>query len=150
MADRPYNPRPGSNYQNNQNTVNDRNWENDFKKTWIENGIDKEGIKFADDFGKFLKNNQLTTSQIRNIFGEIKRIQMSGIAKNKTAFLLLKPKMAYAVARDGRRGLEQLTKVINKAFDSVDLETEKAESQFQNFVDFFEAILAYHKAEGGK
>jgi CRISPR-associated protein Csm2 len=131
----------------------ERNWDKEFKQEWITTGITKEGIKFTEDFGKFLKNNQLTTNQIRNIFGEIKRIQMSGIEKrtNKTAFLLLKPKMAYAVARDGSKGLKQLTKVIDKAFDSVELENkEKVEEQFQNFVDFFEAILAYHKAEGGR
>jgi len=131
----------------------EKNWETEFNSNWITVRINKDGIKFTEDFGKFLKNNQLTTSQIRNIFGEIKRIQLSGInkQKNKTAFLLLKPKMAYAVARDGKRGLEQLTKVINKAFDSVELEdNEKVEEQFQNFVDFFEAILAYHKAEGGR
>ena len=128
----------------------ERNWTKEFNSEWITKGIDKIGIKFTDEFGKYLKNNQLTTSQIRNIFGEVKRIQMSGIGKNKTAFLLLKPKLAYAVARDGKRGLEQLKKVLDKAFDAVDLDNDKLEDIYQNFVDFFEAILAYHKSHGGR
>ena len=144
------NYRKGGGFQQNQPLRDERNWASEFKEIWITEGITKEGIKFTEDFGKYLKNNSLTTSQIRNIFGEVKRIQMSGIEKNKTAFLLLKPKIAYAVARDGKRGLEQLTKVLNKAFDSVDLENDKLEDIYQNFVDFFEAILAYHKAAGGR
>jgi CRISPR-associated protein Csm2 len=132
------------------NRSSERNWLSEFQTKWITEKIDRDGIKFAEEFGRYLKNNMLTTSQIRNIFGEIKRIQMAGIKENQTAFLLLKPKMAYAVARDGKRGLDQLTKVVNKAFDSVAIETDKAENHYQNFVDFFEAILAYHKAAGGK
>lgn len=132
-----------------------RNWAQEFNTDWIAKRIDREGIKYSEDFGQFLVSNSLTTSQIRNIFGEVKRIQMSGITKpeNQTAFLLLKPKMAYAVKRDGKRGLEELTKVLNKAFDTVDTDTsdkEQLEKQYKNFVDFFEALLAYHKAFGGK
>lgn len=128
----------------------DRDFLKDFDTNWIISGIDKACIKFTDEFGEFLKNNQLTTSQIRNVFGELKRIQMKGFKNEKTAFLLLKPKMAYAVARDGKRGLQQLTNVFNKAYEVVDVAGDSGEKHYQNLMDFMESILAYHKAYGGK
>jgi CRISPR-associated protein Csm2 len=127
-----------------------RDFTRDFKNDWITRGIDKECIRFAEEFGKFLKDNQLTTSQIRNVFGELKRIQMRGFEKEKTAFLLLKPKMAYAVARHQKYGLTQLTQVFNKAFDQVNIDSEQGKTHFQNLIDMMESILAYHKAFGGR
>jgi CRISPR-associated protein Csm2 len=52
----------------------------DFKSDWIKNGFSDETIEFASGFGEELTKGgermKLTTSQIRNVFGEIKRIQM--------------------------------------------------------------------------
>ncbi|HPR59065.1 MAG TPA: type III-A CRISPR-associated protein Csm2 [Bacteroidales bacterium] len=141
------NPKQGGGFKP---PIDSRNYVNDFKTDWIKIGIDKDCIQFTDEFGRFLKNNQLTTSQIRNVFGELKRIQMKGFKEEKTAFLLLKPKMAYAVARDGKKGLQQLTSVFNKAYDVVDVEGKNGPMHFQNLMDLMESILAYHKAYGGK
>ncbi len=121
------------------------NWESEFKNRWITEGIDADCIKFAERFGKYLKFNDLTTSQIRNVFGELKRIQMKGFKKEESSFLLLKPKMAYAVKRHGKKGLEALRQVFDRAYDCVD-----CEQKFKNLVDFMEAILAFHKSYGGK
>lgn len=127
-----------------------RNWVSEFEPKWIKDGIDENAIKFADDFGKFL-SRPLSSSQIRNVYGELKRIQMKGIKNEKTSFLLLKPKLAYAAARDNAKGLLPLKDVFNKAFDAVETsDLTKAEIQFENFMDFMEAILAYHKSYGGK
>jgi len=87
-----------------------------------------------------------TNSKIRSIYGEIKRIQMSEFEKEKSAFILLKPKVAYALGRDANNeGL----KLFKEIFDlsSADVTNQKS---FQNFCNFIEAILAYHKAYGGK
>jgi CRISPR-associated protein Csm2 len=127
-----------------------RDFLKDFDTNWIKSGIDKACITFTDEFGKFLMENQLTTTQIRNVFGELKRIQMKGFKNEKTAFLLLKPKMAYAVARNDRGGLKQLTSVFNKAYEVVDVAGDAGEKHYQNLMDFMESILAYHKAYGGK
>jgi CRISPR type III-A-associated protein Csm2 len=75
---------------------------------------------------------------------------MKGFKGETTAFLLLKPKMAYAVARDGKRGLKQLTEVFNKAFELVDVSGPNGSAHFKNLMDIMEAILAYHKAYGGR
>lgn len=127
-----------------------RNWVTEFKPKWIKEGIDESAINFTDDFGKFL-SHKLSSSQIRNVYGELKRIQMKGIKDEKTSFLLLKPKLAYAAARDNAKGLLPLKGVFNKAFEAVEIsDLTKAEKQFENFMDFMEAILAYHKSYGGK
>ncbi len=126
-----------------------KNWGKEFQSQWIKDGIDKKAVEYSDEFGKFLKYKNLSSSQIRNVYGELKRIQMKGLKNEKTAFLLLKPKLAYASVRDNSRGLKPLQEVFNKAFDAVDLESENAEKRFQNLMDFMEAVLAYHKAHGG-
>jgi CRISPR-associated protein Csm2 len=100
---------------------------------------------------------QLTTSQIRNIFGTVRRIEMNWpeearndaeqqrAARAQRELLLLKPKMAYQAKRERGRGVAMLTDVLSDAIDLVGDERQN----FQHFVDFFEAILAYHKAYGG-
>ncbi len=102
-------------------------------------------VDAAEKLGKHLVSRELTTSQIRNIYGMVKRMEMRGFDVHE--FVLLKPKLAYTAkrARD-RGGAEDLKTVLIWAIDEVGSDASK----FQRFVDFFEAILAYHKAEGGK
>lgn len=97
---------------------------------------------------------QLTTAQIRNVFGTVRQIEMSwgpqaSAAERKQAvrqLLLLKPKLAYQAKRQRGKGVEDLSNVLIPAIDLVGEDRER----FQNFVDFFEAILAYHTAAGGQ
>lgn len=143
MAQQNYQQR--GNRHNRDNRPSERNWVSDFNTEWIKNGFNKDTVEYTDSFGKYLKNNDLTSSQIRNVYGELKRIQMKGFNKEKTSFYLLKPKMAYSVARNNNRGQKKLGDVFNKAFDVV----ETAE-HYNNLMDFMESILAYHKSYGGK
>ncbi len=138
----------GQNYGGRSPRPQPDRFDKDFDPQWISEGVNQGTVTFADDLGKFLKDNGLTTSQIRNVFGEIKRIQMKGFDNEKSSFYLLKPKMAYAASRvDGKRGIgiNTFKKVFDLAHGQVD-----NEATYKNFVDFFEAILAYHKAYGGK
>lgn len=126
-----------------------------FSDAWIKESITDECITFAEKFGEHLKNNGFTTSQIRNVFGEIKRIQMAGFADNKTDFLLLKPKMAYAArrAQDKDRnatGAADFERAMKLAHTAVGARMDGDSHRFENFCDFIEAILAYHKAAGGR
>lgn len=120
-------------------------WNMPFKAEWITYGIDRDGIEFTKEFGKYLANNDLTTSQIRNIYGELKRIEMKGYENDKTSFLLLLPKMAYTAQRNKNDGLSALKSVFEKAHSYVN-----DEKKYKNLMDFMESILAYHKAFGGK
>ena len=100
---------------------------------------------------------QLTTSQIRNIFGEVRRIQMNWPPddgeKGKEAYrsvVLLQPKLAYQARKERGRGVEELQSVLDPCIDEIRrANPEDRRAYFLRFVDFFEAILAYHKAAGG-
>jgi CRISPR-associated protein Csm2 len=133
-------------------------------KKWITGGITTEAIRFAEDFGKYLAGDKkeargpkLTTSQIRNFFGEVRRIQMQPLAqdRSRTDFLLLQPKLAYAAARANNEAAKSFQREMQKALEAVDVnragDSEQAiEKRFRNFCDLLEAILAYHKANGGE
>jgi len=111
-------------------------------------------VEFASEFGEYLANDdkeegrngkmnvvreKLTTSQLRKFFGEIKRQQMVGY--DETDFVLLKPKLAYAVGRAKQNALiNDFYKVLANAIDQV-----RNENDFKNFIKIFEAIVAYHK-----
>ncbi len=135
-------------YQGNIPRTPSPEWERTFNADWIKKSITKECIEYTKDFGKFLSDKRegnLTTSQIRMVYGELKRIQMKGFEKEQTAFLLLRPKMAYADKRNESNGLKELKKVFDKAYQYVE-----TSQHFYNFMNFMEATLAYHKAFGGK
>ncbi len=117
-----------------------------FKPDWVTDKADKELIEFAETAGKYMAKNKLTNSKIRSIYGEIKRIQMGTFEVEKSAFFLLKPKMAYALGRDANNeGLRLFKIIFDECFGYV-----KDEKTYKNFCNVIEAILAYHKANGGK
>ncbi len=101
-------------------------------------------VRAAESLGVHLRNGQLTTSQIRNIYGMVKRMEMQQFDPHE--FMLLKPKLAYAAKRARARGAEDLKTVLSWAIDEVGTDGQR----FSRFVDLFEAILAYHVAAGGK
>jgi CRISPR-associated protein Csm2 len=123
----------------------------------IKHGDAEATVKQAEALGKRLVSERLTTNQIRNIFGTVRRIEMNWpekpeseadhqrVVKAQRELVLLKPKMAYQAKRERGKGVGTLTDVLTDAIDLV----ENDRTRFQHFVDFFEAILAYHKAQGG-
>lgn len=117
-------------------------------------------VEWGDKLGAILEHRGLTTSQIRAIFGEVRQIeaklkisQLQGTASeikvwNKLRLLI--PKMAYRAKKEGD-GVKNLASVFEPAINLVlDGEPEKRLERFERFVNFFEAILAYHRAYGGK
>jgi len=123
---------------------------------WVQNGISQESILFAKAFGEELARKRFSTSQIRNVFSEIKNLQMKG-EKGFTdlPLLLLKPKLAYAKARKSSGGRDaadaagDLEKILSKGIDSIVSGTQNKFNSFENFANFFEAILAYHRSMKG-
>jgi len=110
--------------------------------------------KTSDQLGKALAR-PLSTSQIRSIYSEVLRIKANWLEsgrdatdkkeKAKRAFILLRPKMQYRARKEGG-AVKQLVDVLEPAAKLVN----NNEKHFQRFFDFFQAILAYHKAYGGK
>lgn len=125
---------------------------------WIANGLDKEAILYAEKFGQELtkpdgnEKQKLSTSQIRNVYGDVQKMKMKGFDEQE--FLLLKPRLAYTTLRSSNKteGSKQFKQVIEKALEAVLEGKDQNEKsiRFQNFANFFEAILAYHRSFGGK
>lgn len=124
-------------------------------QNWIANSLNEKAILFSEFFGRYVEEAGLTTSQIRNVFGEVKRIQMKATTTetlDELALLMLQPKLAYAAKRADKEGTRELKDVLTEAIKKVleegtDIEIKKV--RFENFSNFFEAILAYHKSSGG-
>lgn len=124
-------------------------------KQEIQEKVTDVTVQFAEKFGNYLAEKEdqaepLTTSQLRKFFGEVKRQQMTGY--DDTKFVMLKPKLAYAVGRakqNGRKGkyqkIEDFYSVMADAIDKVEASTDKPKA-FKNFITAFEAIVAYHKS----
>lgn len=104
-------------------------------------------VQYAEELGSTLADQRLTTSQIRTVFGEMRRLQTQ---YRSDRLRMLKPKLAYMAARSGEGG-RRLREVLDKGINEVFADSSGQEHQrFRRLMDFFEAILAYHKAKGGR
>ena len=126
---------------------------------WISGGLTPESIQYAEDFGKWLagqaindgrlrRGQELTTTQFRNIYSEVVKIRMNEFTqKSEKSLLLLKPRMAYNMARQNKEGGKALNAVMQPALDSIfqGNDLKEKEKRFERFADLFEAILAYHR-----
>ena len=118
-------------------------------KSIVVEGDSKRLVEWAETVGKGLATSGLTTSQICNVFGTVRQIEMQGYSDpaQQRKLLLLKPKLAYIRGKESNRrkqqALRDLENVLSPAIGLVE-----DEQHFRNFFDFFEAILAYHRAEG--
>lgn len=106
-------------------------------------------VEQTEKFGDELNRQKLETNQVRKFLDAINRLK-SDLAQNQNEFsaietevVLLKPKLAYAAAR--QQAAKPLSEVMSKAIDQV-----KDEKDFNRLVQFVESIIAYHKAAGGK
>ena len=90
----------------------------------------------------------LNTTQLRKFFAALKKLeQKDAWDEIETEFYLLKPRMAVSV---GRKNLPKpFYNVILAAMAKVDnvADEEVKMKNFDVFVKFFEAIVAYHKYE---
>ncbi len=106
-------------------------------------GDSKKLVEDAKDLGELLGKEKreggtgMTTSQIRNIFSEVKKMEF-----DKYKIDLLRPKLAYTAGR--HREVLPLQEVLDKAIKEIDDD----EGKFDRFKDFFEAIVAYHRKWG--
>lgn len=122
-------------------------------------------VRWAENLGQYLKNAGLATNQIRSLFGEVRQIQAEWSIESRhdharRRLILLKPKMAYRARKERGKAVEELVSVLRPAVDLVTKGDRRKtdqprgsantmEDNFDRFVEFFEAILAYHKAYGG-
>lgn len=142
-----------------------RSSENVAVKKIIRSGDVAELVSTAEALGQALVR-PLSSNQIRTIFGEVRQIEANwppyheGLSeenreKAKDAYrktVLLRPKLAYQASRDRGGGVERLREALDPCLEAIQAAPTDRERKlyFDRFVDFFEAILAYHKAAGGK
>jgi CRISPR-associated protein Csm2 len=121
-------------------------------------------VEDAQVFGPELKRQRLETNQIRKFLDAINRLkakygqdneeidksdmeeedkEKARFVKIKDEIILLKPKLAYAAARQD--AVKSLSKVMSAAIDKV-----HTKEDFDRLVQLIESIIAYHKAEDGK
>lgn len=127
----------------------------EIRREQIQKAIEQGGnhiVKIAEPIGECLGkglryNDRLTTNQIRNIFTIAKKMQMKEVDWNE--FILLKPRIAYMTKKTGSNlGARILGDILVEAVDAA--YQGKENHHFKNFMDFFEAILAYHVSYGGR
>jgi len=110
-------------------------------------------VQSAKDIGRALAT-QVTSNQIRNIFGTARQIELrwenDPIGAYRDA-VLLRPKIGYLAKRERGRGMADLEDVLIPALEEVSRGTGDRERhiRYKRFVEFFEAIVAYHKKFGG-
>ncbi|NJK30554.1 MAG: type III-A CRISPR-associated protein Csm2, partial [Acaryochloris sp. SU_5_25] len=104
-------------------------------------------VEHAEKFGRYLEENKLKTNQVRKFLDAVNRIKADlpengDFSEIETEIVLLKPKLAYAAAR--QPSVEALNKVMSAAIDKV-----RSIDDFHRLVQFLESTIAYHKASGG-
>lgn len=125
------------------NNKETRNLEND-KKDAIEiiNGNIKKLNEFCSGLGKYYAVNNLSTSQLRNVFNDIQMIR----EYDEVKLQILRPKLAYIAGRHSKTWVikENFQPLIDNLIQKVNIQN------FNNFKNFIEAIVAYHRFHGGK
>lgn len=100
-------------------------------------------ISTAEDLGKYLaRTARMSTSQIRNLFTEVKKLNFKDSGPYKIN--ILRAKLAYTAGR--HREVKDLQRVLDLSLNGVGSD----ENKYRRFADFFEAVVAYHKKHGGK
>ncbi len=105
-------------------------------------------VQFAEQTARQLVKADLSRSQMRTIFAEVRKIEALWGTDPQGArrrLELLKPKLAYQAARV--KAMQGLQKVLTEAIDYIQGADARA---FERFVELMEAILAYHRAQGGR
>lgn len=128
---------------------------NEIKEIMTADSYGEVLVRYSEQLASQLVRDGLGTSQIRNIFSEVRQIESMWRSGGQSQaamrrLILLKPKMAYQAARE--RKVENLVKGLSEAIGFVERAENDAqqEERFTKFVELFEAILAYHKAKGGR
>ena len=112
----------------------------------IDNLVAIDGVAY--EVAGYAVDNGMKNTQLRSFFEAVKKLQRNKKLEDiKPEFILLKPRMAVRVGRG--KVEEGFFKVIVAAMDKIETDDEKKTMKnFNAFVEFFEAIIAYHKYLG--
>jgi CRISPR-associated protein Csm2 len=103
-------------------------------------------VERADSIGRELKNKNVTTSQIRNFLDEVNRIEAENRRRrgsfDGSQVVFLDIQLAYAAGREDR--LKDFARLFSAAIKQV-----RSKKDFDRFVKFTQAVVAYHRFHGG-
>lgn len=106
-------------------------------------------VEKAKNLGEELAiRRELRVSQLRNVYGIVRHAHMEWEKDPQSAYntlILLQPKLAYFTNRTKGK-MMPLKEALDKAIQILRQDKEPHETHFKNFVDFCEAIVAYHRA----
>ncbi len=94
--------------------------------------------EFADKLGGLI-HHDIATSQLRRVYGEIKRLQR-GATFDAKGLDIFTPRLAFASAR--KPELETIYEVFKRCRPKI---TNKDKEDLNKFVFIIEALVAYHK-----
>lgn len=144
--------------RNSQNGQERKIWGDDMVKKMehLLGENDKDGILFYDtakEIGERLavKKSGISRTQIRKVFSEIQqKSKQKGGINEKREVKRIEMLMAYTVGRfssdKNKDNWESLFRIVKKAGDMV----IQGKWTFQDYKNFFEAIIAYHRYYGGE
>jgi CRISPR-associated protein Csm2 len=107
----------------------------------------------AREWGEQLASRKLPMTQIRRVFGEVKRLQMRW---EPHRLRMLQPRLAYVGARAKDHGGPLLRDILTPAIEMVFQASgdDQRKSRFRVLSDLFEAILAHYteheRGQGGR
>ncbi|NMB54839.1 MAG: type III-A CRISPR-associated protein Csm2 [Leptolinea sp.] len=117
----------------------------------------QELVKQAELLGNSLVRGNVTRSQMRSIFSEARQIEASWGKRNTALRLsMLKPKLAYQKARQNRDSEQAFGGLVSDLSAGIDVvldpkvSVEERDKRFTKLMNYFEAVLAYHRAAGGR
>lgn len=110
----------------------------------------------GEEWGQKLR--EIKTNQIRNLYSAVQRIRAyADQPENKPEeinrrLIFLKPRLAYASARQERRQQERMKEFRDFLLQAIDgvLKSRDHQKALDNFFFLMESIVAYHKFHGGR
>ena len=80
-----------------------------------------------------------TKSQLRRLYSSVRRAVRTPESERQHEFVMLRARLAYAIARHGLRSLDQIERLLLQV-------TRKNDTRgYERFKDLFEAIVAYNE-----
>lgn len=140
--------------------------ESRFPSEQIREALDQEGeklVELAEKVAEKLVGGEVTKTQLRKVFGEVRKIHFRFISEYKAEeqhsneqilketrnrLAMLKPRLVYAAAKSDNKLKELSDVVINCVTIINNCDDQNFKRYFLAFVNFFEAVLAFHRARG--
>lgn len=117
-------------------------------------------VKWSEKLGEILVQRRLKSAKLRRIYdpvtvlksklratiGKSEQERNKNLESIRASLLFLKPKLRSEAYRE--RGVEPLARALETYIDRV-IESKEIED-YDNFINFFESIVGYHKGFGGR